>query len=125
MFTTTIFIDMKTVNQEQKCILYFFFFFKQKTAYEIRKGDWSSDVCSSDLNTEGADGGPRPARRRHDRHRNRHSPAPESRRLLQTARSHHRRRRASIRREAQGATQAAQARDRRADAHRHADSAYA
>src|SRR5216117_4580654 len=24
------------------------FFFKQKTAYEIRKGDWSSDVCSSD-----------------------------------------------------------------------------
>src|SRR5216117_68472 len=27
----------------------FFFFFKQKTAYEIRKGDWSSDVCSSDL----------------------------------------------------------------------------
>src|SRR5216117_832570 len=28
---------------------FFFFFFKQKTAYEIRKGDWSSDVCSSDL----------------------------------------------------------------------------
>src|SRR5216117_4244384 len=27
----------------------FFFFFKQKTAYELRKGDWSSDVCSSDL----------------------------------------------------------------------------
>src|SRR5216117_132077 len=27
----------------------FFFFFKQKTAYEVRKGDWSSDVCSSDL----------------------------------------------------------------------------
>src|SRR5216117_4220875 len=27
----------------------YFFFFKQKTAYEIRKGDWSSDVCSSDL----------------------------------------------------------------------------
>ena len=26
-----------------------FFFFKQKTAYEIRSGDWSSDVCSSDL----------------------------------------------------------------------------
>src|SRR5216117_2846893 len=26
-----------------------FCFFKQKTAYEIRKGDWSSDVCSSDL----------------------------------------------------------------------------
>src|SRR5216117_4399272 len=30
-------------------IYVFFFFFKQKTAYEIRKGDWSSDVCSSDL----------------------------------------------------------------------------
>src|SRR5216117_4064834 len=29
--------------------VFFFFFFKQKTAYEIRKGDWSSDVCSSDL----------------------------------------------------------------------------
>src|SRR3546814_4179007 len=26
-----------------------FFFFKQKTAYELRIGDWSSDVCSSDL----------------------------------------------------------------------------
>src|SRR3546814_3218333 len=30
------------------CIL-FFFFFKQKTAYEMRISDWSSDVCSSDL----------------------------------------------------------------------------
>src|SRR3546814_1539712 len=28
---------------------YFFFFFKQKTAYEMRISDWSSDVCSSDL----------------------------------------------------------------------------
>ncbi len=27
----------------------FFFFFKQKTAYEILTCDWSSDVCSSDL----------------------------------------------------------------------------
>ena len=26
-----------------------FFFFKQKTAYEIQQGDWNSDVCSSDL----------------------------------------------------------------------------
>ena len=26
-----------------------FFFFKQKTAYEIYQCDWSSDVCSSDL----------------------------------------------------------------------------
>src|SRR3546814_5215227 len=29
----------------------FFFFFKQKTAYEMRISDWSSDVCSSDLFT--------------------------------------------------------------------------
>src|SRR3546814_9948421 len=28
---------------------FFFFFFKQKTAYEWRISDWSSDVCSSDL----------------------------------------------------------------------------
>src|SRR3546814_3491909 len=28
---------------------YGFFFFKQKTAYEMRISDWSSDVCSSDL----------------------------------------------------------------------------
>src|SRR3546814_10948011 len=34
----------------------FFFFFKQKTAYEMRISDWSSDVCSSDL--------PGPVRRR-------------------------------------------------------------
>src|SRR3546814_7935696 len=27
----------------------FFFFFKQRTAYELRISDWSSDVCSSDL----------------------------------------------------------------------------
>ncbi len=26
-----------------------FFFFKQKTAYEMNPSDWSSDVCSSDL----------------------------------------------------------------------------
>src|SRR3546814_1123085 len=29
--------------------LFFIFFFKQKTAYEMRISDWSSDVCSSDL----------------------------------------------------------------------------
>src|SRR3546814_9420728 len=28
-----------------------FFFFKQKTSYEMRISDWSSDVCSSDLRT--------------------------------------------------------------------------
>src|SRR3546814_3082021 len=30
-------------------VFYCFFFFKQKTAYEMRISDWSSDVCSSDL----------------------------------------------------------------------------
>src|SRR3546814_6298464 len=30
-----------------------FFFFKQKTAYEMRISDWSSDVCSSDLEDRG------------------------------------------------------------------------
>src|SRR3546814_5092947 len=32
----------------------FFFFFKHKTAYEMRISDWSSDVCSSDLPKHGA-----------------------------------------------------------------------
>src|SRR3546814_3858164 len=31
------------------CFFGFVFFFKQKTAYEMRISDWSSDVCSSDL----------------------------------------------------------------------------
>ena len=31
------------------CKVCIFFFFKQKTAYEIKECDWSSDVCSSDL----------------------------------------------------------------------------
>src|SRR3546814_6810125 len=40
------------------CIFYLqllfccFFFFKQKTAYEMRISDWSSDVCSSDLHPD-------------------------------------------------------------------------
>src|SRR3546814_420174 len=32
--------------------MYVLFFFKQKTAYEMRISDWSSDVCSSDLRAE-------------------------------------------------------------------------
>src|SRR3546814_7148954 len=32
-----------------RVFLIVFFFFKQKTAYEMRISDWSSDVCSSDL----------------------------------------------------------------------------
>src|SRR3546814_5108760 len=37
-------------------LLILFFFFKQKTAYEMRISDWSSDVCSSDLVTARPDG---------------------------------------------------------------------
>src|SRR3546814_2427940 len=33
-----------------------FFVFKQKTAYEVRISDWSSDVCSSDLRLRGGPG---------------------------------------------------------------------
>src|SRR3546814_7722258 len=50
----------------------FVFFFKQKTAYEMRISDWSSDVCSSDLH-EGPridaelDGEPGGDRRQQDR----------------------------------------------------------
>src|SRR3546814_5454685 len=35
----------------ERCVVvcFSFFFFKQKTAYEMRISDWSSDVCSSDL----------------------------------------------------------------------------
>src|SRR3546814_8908979 len=38
------------MRQHILCVCsFFFFFFKQKTAYEMRISDWSSDVCSSDL----------------------------------------------------------------------------
>src|SRR3546814_3554362 len=48
----------------------FCFFFKQKTAYEMRISDWSSDVCSSDLWRDGGDLGPaRPHRQCRDRRR--------------------------------------------------------
>src|SRR3546814_20704283 len=39
------------------------FFFKQKTAYELRISDWSSDVCSSDLGIVDHEAGTRDARR--------------------------------------------------------------
>src|SRR3546814_5209934 len=38
-----------------RCIYFMFFFFKQKTAYEMRISDWSSDVCSSDLQAGASD----------------------------------------------------------------------
>src|SRR3546814_7794957 len=37
------------VTMTYLCTLCLIFFFKQKTAYEMRISDWSSDVCSSDL----------------------------------------------------------------------------
>src|SRR3546814_7539379 len=37
-------------------MVYVIFFFKQKTAYEMRISDWSSDVCSSDLAEAGFGG---------------------------------------------------------------------
>src|SRR3546814_2215232 len=37
------------VNVVMYVFVVFVFFFKQKTAYEVRSSDWSSDVCSSDL----------------------------------------------------------------------------
>src|SRR3546814_16979549 len=53
--------------------LFWFFFFKQKTAYEMRISDWSSDVCSSDLYRRkrygcGGVGGWRRERRRDPEH---------------------------------------------------------
>src|SRR3546814_9224736 len=39
------------------CLGSVFFFFKQKTAYEMRISDWSSDVCSSDLAFSTGSGG--------------------------------------------------------------------
>src|SRR3546814_9503532 len=56
------------------CHLCYFFFFKQKTAYELRISDWSSDVCSSDL-TDSLCQGTRhrfgPCRSRHERRQHR------------------------------------------------------
>src|SRR3546814_5705466 len=40
-------LDLWLVRVTRSCISVFFF--KQKTAYEMRISDWSSDVCSSDL----------------------------------------------------------------------------
>src|SRR3546814_6121577 len=42
------------------CLCVCLFFFKQKTAYEMRISDWSSDVCSSDLNVKSGDANMKP-----------------------------------------------------------------
>src|SRR3546814_15633024 len=44
-----LFLFVKVVIFDSDFLLVLFFFFKQKTAYEMRISDWSSDVCSSDL----------------------------------------------------------------------------
>src|SRR3546814_7565679 len=49
-------------------MLFFFFFFKQKTAYEMRISDWSSDVCSSDLPLDRRVADNQPVDRRGERH---------------------------------------------------------
>src|SRR3546814_3035871 len=55
-----------------------FFFFKQKTAYEMRISDWSSDVCSSDLCSDQISFGTfRRHARRNDRGECRHLPEAE------------------------------------------------
>src|SRR5213079_242888 len=43
------FVFSMPINRRRSARRACFFFFKQKTAYEITTGDWSSDVCSSDL----------------------------------------------------------------------------
>src|SRR3546814_8482967 len=44
-------ISFVLVSCVLNCLCYLFFFFKQKTAYDVRISDWSSDVCSSDLDS--------------------------------------------------------------------------
>src|SRR3546814_3309626 len=59
------------------------FFFKQKTAYEMRISDWSSDVCSSDLKDR-IEGGESQNRRKCDQNRPDypfHQPRSEERRV--------------------------------------------
>src|SRR3546814_2902118 len=43
------------VPNSEYWFMFVFFFFKQKTAYEMRISDWSSDVCSSDLIVDALD----------------------------------------------------------------------
>src|SRR3546814_7397929 len=45
-----------SVNHVRDSDIVIFFFFKQKTAYEMRISDWSSDVCSSDLDLRDREG---------------------------------------------------------------------
>src|SRR3546814_8059485 len=47
LFVLSVSCDASLLCGVNVCLV--FFFFKQKTAYEMRISDWSSDVCSSDL----------------------------------------------------------------------------
>src|SRR3546814_10328472 len=53
MFVVSVYVVIESVLF---CVyhVFLFFFFKQKTAYEMRISDWSSDVCSSDLGRRAA-----------------------------------------------------------------------
>src|SRR3546814_2853533 len=74
MYRSVMLLNLQCVSE---CVVdnlsLLFFFFKQKTAYELRISDWSSDVCSSDLSSC-----PTPTRRRSRRgwRRSRRSPNP-------------------------------------------------
>src|SRR3546814_13935044 len=75
------------------CLIWIVFFFKQKTAYEMRISDWSSDVCSSDLAgaTHGGDHA-QPQRQAAGRRRRRagggHHPRPRARQCAASGRGH-------------------------------------
>src|SRR3546814_20744702 len=47
-------LQLRTCSIRYYVMFFDVFFFKQKTAYEMRISDWSSDVCSSDLSTRAA-----------------------------------------------------------------------
>src|SRR3546814_2051150 len=98
-------------------MLYVFFFFKQKTAYEVRISDWSSDVCSSDLDQPIA-ARPRGVGRFFEESRSDGPRRSAAHRSARPARSPGARSRA-VRRGTHGARYRAQLRDRRPDAARH------
>src|SRR3546814_1921348 len=49
MYIASLLCLVISVSSGASVVVVSFFFFKQKTAYEMRISDWSSDVCSSDL----------------------------------------------------------------------------
>src|SRR3546814_5048331 len=63
------------------CLVSLFFFFKQKTAYEMRISDWSSDVCSSDLHGRVLQRAPADAHHRLEHDRQHRRLQPEEQRL--------------------------------------------